>query len=84
MEDLSGAACVGHDPGMWDPDMHFHVLLGRGNPCWMCDDAVEICLGCPAYWGCYRQAQRTKESFMIRAGYAWTSGRPHDVRKRKA
>lgn len=84
LEDLTGAACAGLDPNVWDPDMHFHRILGRGNRCWMCDEAVETCMECPAYWACYKRAVRTKESFMICAGYAWTNGRPVDVRKRRS
>lgn len=81
IEDLSGAACVGR-PELFDPDMHHHLYLGS-NACWICDEAREVCIGCPVYEACYVQARRTRESFMIRAGYAWTNGKPRDLGRRR-
>lgn len=83
IEDLSSGLCVGEDPNLWDPDTHQHLYLGTGNVCWICDEAREVCNRCPVYWECFREAARIGESWMIRAGYAWTNGRPRDVRKIK-
>lgn len=63
--------------------MHHHVHLGAGNACWICDDARDVCVTCPVYDACYRQAQEQRESYMIRAGYLWVNGRPRDLRKRR-
>lgn len=84
LEDLEGASCVGHDPGIWDPDTHNHLLLGSSNACWICDEARDICLTCPVIDECFEVARRTRESFTIRAGMAWTAGRPRDLRKRRS
>lgn len=83
MEDLSGAACVGQDPGLWDPDTHLHIYLKGTNSCWICDDARDICMECPVISGCFEQARRLRESHTIRAGMAWTNGRPRDLKKRR-
>lgn len=83
LEDLSGAACQGQDPGLWDPDTHHHIYIGARNACWICDEARDICVGCPVIQGCFKRAVRTRESFMIMAGFAWTNGRPRDLRKRR-
>lgn len=81
-EDLSEAACVGR-PDIFDPDTHHHVRVGQGNACWMCDEARDICLECPVIDACFKRARRTRESFMIMAGMAWTNGKPRDLRKRR-
>lgn len=83
MEDLEGAACAGQ-PDLFDPDTHHHIYVGTGNACWICDDAQEVCSRCPVWSKCFKEARDTRESFMIRAGYAWTNGRPRDLRKRKS
>ena len=82
MEDLSGAACAGMGD-LFDPDTHHHLYLGSRATCWICDEAQEVCSTCPVWEACFREGRRTRESFMIRAGYAWTNGRPRDLRKRK-
>lgn len=84
MEDLSGALCVSHDPNLFDPDMHHHVRLGALNSCWLCEEARDVCLGCPVIEACYAQAQRIKESYTIRAGMAWSAGRPRHLNKRRS
>lgn len=83
MENLEGALCAGQDPGLWDPDTHHHVYLRAGSSCWICDDARDVCIQCPVYQKCFDEARRTRESFMIRAGYAWTNGRPRDLKRRR-
>lgn len=84
MEDLSAGLCIGEDPGVWDPDTHHHVMLGARNDCWICDEAADICIQCPVIDACYREAQRTRESFMIRAGMAWSNGRARSLRRRRS
>lgn len=83
MEDLSEGLCVGEDPGLWDPDTHHHVMLGARNACWICEEAQDFCIQCPVNAACFREAQRTRESFMIRAGMAWTNGRARDLSRRR-
>jgi hypothetical protein len=82
MEDLTGAACAGN-PDLFDPDTHHHLYLGQKTACWICDEAFEVCSTCPVWLGCFNQGRRLRESWMIRAGYAWTNGRPRDLRKRR-
>ena len=48
LRDLSGAKCYGQDPAYWDPDLHEHGKMAGWRACWMCDEAKDICLGCPA------------------------------------
>lgn len=82
IENLEGAACSGQ-PELFDPDTHRHLYLGAGNDCWICDEARDLCIECPVIEACFRQGQQQRESHMIRAGFAWTNGRPRDLRKRR-
>jgi hypothetical protein len=82
IEDLEGASCAGQ-ADIFDPDMHHHLYLGSGNDCWICDEARDICIECPVIEACFAQGRRQRESHMIRAGFAWTNGRPRDLRKRR-
>lgn len=79
--DFEHAKCVGQDPVYWDPDAHDHKRLGGWKVCWMCEEAKDICMDCPAIQACYRFAIRTGENWMIRAGSEWERGRPLNRRR---
>lgn len=83
LEDLTGALCSGRDPGLWDLEAHHHIYIGLNSACWICDEARDVCMECPVIQNCFKRAVRTRESFMIMAGLAWTNGRPRDLRKRR-
>lgn len=81
---LEGALCAAPDAQteLWDPELHHHDRLGAGNSCWMCLEARDICLDCPVMELCFKDARDRRESFMIRAGSLWSSGRPRPVTRR--
>lgn len=81
---LEGALCAEADAQteLWDPELHHHDRLGRGNSCWMCLEARDICLDCPVMELCHADAVNRRESFMIRAGMLWSVGRPRSVLRR--
>lgn len=79
---LELAACRGKAP-LWDWDAHHHDILGSFNSCWMCEEAEEICGGCPVRKECAEQAVYIRESYQIRAGQMWSSGRPKALHIRK-
>lgn len=83
---LDGAACadVDVDPLLFDPECHNHLRLGRGNSCWLCEEAEMVCEGCPVLQECFDRAVKWKESYMICAGMLWSGGRPRDVRRRRS
>jgi hypothetical protein len=82
--DLPGAACMKSDPRLFDPDCHHHARLGSRNACWLCEEARDVCEGCPVLGDCFKRAQETKESFMIMAGLAWSNGRPRHLTRRRS
>ena len=81
IRNLEGAACWGQDPLYWDPDAHEHRRLKGWKVCWMCEEAKDICVGCPVIKTCYQEAVETHENWMIRAGSEWSSGRPRARRR---
>ena len=76
LRNLEGAACYGQDPAYWDPDLHEHGKMAGWRACWMCDEAKDICIGCPVLLKCYEEAVETHESHMIRAASEWVNGQP--------
>lgn len=83
---LERASCSGKAP-LFDVDAHHHDILGWYNSCWMCEEAADLCAECPVMLACYAQAVSIRESWQIRAGHMWSSGRPkplHVRRRRKS
>jgi len=68
------AACLGHDPTLWDVDHSNHAaILGR---CAKCMHAVAICRSCPVRAWCQEQAARQADIYTIRGAWALVPDAP--------